>query len=266
VAALFPHVDGGVIKNIGLINPQVEGGDLAGGLVGHLESGRVENSFVRGGRVSGGRGAGGLVGKMSGGEVKNSYAAVQVIADEKFGGLIGSASGGEVTGSFWEKNASGQSSSAGGIKKTARQLRELTTFVDAGWDIQITEQQVNDGYPYLSREAGGWLLSVSTGDEQASGLSNLIVGPNPFRPNDGRASTGRDRLYFGFNSSSPGPFVLEIYTLTGRLVYSEQTSRDPYGWDLRNNSGQRVSSGYYLYRVEERSTGDMKTGKLAIVR
>ncbi len=107
---------------------------------------------------------------------------------------------------------------------------------------------------------------VATFAEGAPGLSDLSVGPNPFRPDDGKPGTGSDGIWFHFDSREPGPFKIKIYSIAGRLVYSTSTGDIRYRWDTRNNSGDLVNSGYYLYSVEERSTGQSKTGRLAIIR
>ncbi len=100
------------------------------------------------------------------------------------------------------------------------------------------------------------------------GLTELSVGPNPFRPSDGTSSTGTeaDGIQFHFNSLEDGPFEVKIYTITGRLVFDTITDDRRFKWDGRNNSGTTVTTGYYLYHVVERSTGDSKTGRLAILR
>ena len=263
-AALFPYVDGGVVKNLGLIDLKVVGPADAGGLVGQLTAGRLENSFVRG-EISGGGAVGGLVGRMSGGELINSYAAAAVSGGESRGGLIGARSGGAVRGALWAVDAAGLASSAGGVGVSSEALKSVEVLAEQGWQVRLTDSVENDGYPYLAVADSGWLLSDSQQPEPGAGLERLLVGPNPFRPSDGDPATGQDRLYFQFNSSG-GPFKLSIYTLGGRLVYSTQTPEDPYPWEVRNRRGQAVSSGYYLYRVEDLDSGDLKTGKLAIVR
>ena len=61
---LFRYVDGATIKDLGLINPNVDAGTgiAVGSLAGHLEDGTITVCYVEGGSVSGDAGVGGLVG------------------------------------------------------------------------------------------------------------------------------------------------------------------------------------------------------------
>ncbi len=102
-------------------------------------------------------------------------------------------------------------------------------------------------------------------DRGGPGLSQLRVGPNPFRPDDGRSATGEAGVRFEFNSFEDGPYEIEIYTITGRRVYRTTTHTDPFVWDGRTPGGRAVSSGYYLYNVREKSSGQNRTGRLAII-
>jgi hypothetical protein len=50
------------------------------------------------------------------------------------GGLVG-YNGGTVDSSFWDTQTSGQGSSDGGTGKTTAQMKDISTFTGAGWDI-----------------------------------------------------------------------------------------------------------------------------------
>ncbi|NCI79811.1 YDG domain-containing protein [Acinetobacter kanungonis] len=172
-AALIGGVDNAsvVIRNIGLINANVNGSTSVGGLVGALRQGTIENSFTTGSIYGTGQGIGGLVGYLgNSGTIKNSYSAADVsgaATSQAIGGLVGrfaesapkiinSYSSGKVTGgisqigglvgnnasslgvvtnSFWNTTTSGRATSAGGTGKTTAQMQDLDTFVNAGWGI-----------------------------------------------------------------------------------------------------------------------------------
>ncbi len=99
--------DGGVVANLGIIDLDVTGFELVGGLVGWNNVGTISNSYVTG-EVSGAWAVGGLVGlSQEEAVISNSYSLVEVTGtDEKIGGLVGynrglisnSYASGEVTG------------------------------------------------------------------------------------------------------------------------------------------------------------------------
>jgi len=144
----------------------VTGDSNVGGLVGWNKNGTVSNSYATG-RVIGTSNVGGLLGKNGAskdyvGTVSNSYATGRVIADDIIGGLVGrndktgsisdsysvgSVTGstnvgglvgknqGTVTNSFWDTQTSGQPTSPAGTGKTTAQMKDISTFSGAGWDI-----------------------------------------------------------------------------------------------------------------------------------
>ncbi|SFQ89893.1 filamentous hemagglutinin family N-terminal domain-containing protein, partial [Halopseudomonas formosensis] len=104
-------------------------GEAVGGLVGwNRGSATIEQSYATGAVF--GAGAGGLVG-VNEGTIRQSYASGWV--DGNGGGLIYNDYGGSVIDSYWDMEASGQSSSHGGTGLTSAQMRELASF--AGWSI-----------------------------------------------------------------------------------------------------------------------------------
>ena len=130
---LFGIVDeGGRIEDIGVVNADVTGVEIVGGLVGG-----------------------------NAGTVSNSYSTGSVTGDESVGGLVGVNSG-TVSDSFWDTETSGQSSSDGGTGKITAEMKDITTFSGAAWDIiavansgernptYIWNIVDNETYPFLS--------------------------------------------------------------------------------------------------------------------
>jgi hypothetical protein len=182
---LFGVVDeGGVIKDIGVVNVTVIGDYYVGGLVGR-NRGTVSNSYSSGNVAWGEWGGGGLVG-VNHGTVSNSYSICDLIGNSAIGGLVGgnegtvtnSYSAGRVSGvtdvggligrhtgsvsySFWNIQTSGQTKSSGGTGKTTAEMHDIAIFAAAGWDIcAVAPGELNttciwnivDGvtYPFLS--------------------------------------------------------------------------------------------------------------------
>jgi hypothetical protein len=60
---------------------------------------------------------------------------------------------------------------------------------------------------------------------------------------------------------------LKIFTISGELVYEEE-KETPNGilyWYGRNNSGEEVASGVYIYLISN-NNGEKKTGKIAVIK
>jgi hypothetical protein len=109
---LFGYLSGGEIKNLGLIDPNVDAGtgNYVGSLVGRLEGGNISSCYVEGGSSTGNNYVGGLVGRnsifLSAGKISNCYSTASVFGNERVGGLAGynrstitnSYSAGSVTG------------------------------------------------------------------------------------------------------------------------------------------------------------------------
>ena len=83
--------DGAEIDGVGLLNFDIRGASLVGGLVGNNDGGKIVNSYLIG-RVSATGRAGGLVGKNTG-TILNSYASGQISGMQYLGGLVGENQG-----------------------------------------------------------------------------------------------------------------------------------------------------------------------------
>jgi hypothetical protein len=115
--------------SIGNVTGQAQVGGLAG-----FNRGTVDNSYSTG-NVMGDVQVGGLVGVHCEGAVGNSYSVGSVSGNVDVGGLVGLNYEGTVTASFWDTQTSGRSTSAGGTGKTTAEMKDITTFSGALWDI-----------------------------------------------------------------------------------------------------------------------------------
>ncbi|MFW6117860.1 MAG: GLUG motif-containing protein [Chloroflexota bacterium] len=134
------------------------GDDYVGGLVGDNQ-GIVHNSYATG-SVTGEWHVGGLVG-YSQGNISNSYSIGSVTGSIWVGGLVGTNRDGTVSNSFWDIATSGMEESDGGMSKTTAEMRDITTFSGAGWDVTAVTPGAADPaytwnivaqetYPFLS--------------------------------------------------------------------------------------------------------------------
>lgn len=85
---IFRYIDGNsVIQNLGLIDPNVDGGDYVAPLVAR-HYGTITNCYSEGGIVSGNVSVGGLAGNSLG-EVSRCYSTASVVGEGYVGGLAG---------------------------------------------------------------------------------------------------------------------------------------------------------------------------------
>jgi hypothetical protein len=161
-------VGGLVGNNLGTVSgsystASVTGHSHVGGLVGLNDDGTVSESCASG-NVTGYEDVGGLVG-LNYGTVSSSYSSGSVTANHFYvGGLVAFNYDGTVSNSFWDIQTSGQITSAGGTGGTTAQMKNITTFSHAGWNIIAVANpsarnlsyiwNIVDGvtYPFLSSQ------------------------------------------------------------------------------------------------------------------
>jgi hypothetical protein len=131
VGGLVGQNDGTVSNSYSTDN--VSGQEGVGGVAGVNYFGIVSNSYSSG-SVAGGYHVGGLVGANAG-NVSDCYSTGGVTGVEDVGGLVGDNFQGNVDRSFWDVQTSGQASSDGGTSRTTAEMKNLTTFSGAYWNI-----------------------------------------------------------------------------------------------------------------------------------
>jgi hypothetical protein len=85
-------------------------------------------------------------------------------------------------------------------------------------------------------------------------IENLLNYPNPF--------INHTEFWFNHNSSTPLNVTIQIFTISGRLVKTingitqsttgSNFSRD-FSWDGRDDFGDKVAKGVYIYKINVRS-------------
>lgn len=125
-------------------------------------------SSVDGGPDS--RQVGGLVGQIYTNTVERCFSAGAVQSGGTLtGGLIGDGTG-AVIGCYWDKETSGQLTSAGGKGMTTKAMQSASTFTLAGWDLTDTWKMYD--YPGLAWEPeigihGDLSVSIAEGEKDA---------------------------------------------------------------------------------------------------
>ncbi|MGI1660062.1 MAG: GLUG motif-containing protein [Desulfitobacterium sp.] len=105
-AGLFGCVDGGTVKNLGVADADINGGNFVGGVAGSVDQGTVENCFVTG-SVSGDYTVGGVAGSVNQGTVENYFVTGSVSGDLIVGGVVGSVDQGTVENCYVTGSVSG---------------------------------------------------------------------------------------------------------------------------------------------------------------
>lgn len=179
---LVSVMNGGAIFKLNLENVDITGNSRVGGLVGKQNSGHIEGCSVTG-NVLGYSYVGGLVGEHGGGEsITGCYSRATVTAssiDSSYiGGLVGlqgssyteysyssgityfsaeclncgGLMGGDFVSatshSFYDSNNTEYPNSIG-TGKTTEEMKDINTYLDDGWTITASSNNLNDGYPYL---------------------------------------------------------------------------------------------------------------------
>ncbi|MDI1225447.1 GLUG motif-containing protein [Acinetobacter sp.] len=136
----------GSIKNA-YATASVSGQNAVGGLVGYNNDGSINNVYATG-SASGDNRVGGLVG-LNGGSITNAYTTGSVSGKNNVGGLVGFHSHGTVENAYWNRETTGQNSSAGGGKGlTTAEMFQKNNM--KGFDFKGVWGNANDQTtPYL---------------------------------------------------------------------------------------------------------------------
>lgn len=165
---LFGYTFGSSIKNIGVEDVNITGGDYTGGLVGYNNSWSIiENSYSTG-SVTGGARTGGLVGhNYSSSVIENSYSTGNVIGSNNTGGLVGinqtssviknSYSTGSVTGSFSTGGLVG-SNYTSSVIENSYSTGSVTGGSNTGGLVGYNNSSVINSY--WNTETSGWTTSA----------------------------------------------------------------------------------------------------------
>ncbi|APM41410.1 GLUG motif-containing protein [Clostridium kluyveri] len=178
IVGLFGYVrPPAIIKNVGIVNINVTGSRYVGGIVGYNTGGTIANCHSNGNISATSYNVGGIigyntasansiisncystcnvasVGSYAGGIaanndyraiIRNCYFAGTITFEQNMyiGGIAGrntDTDGSIVSNSYWDKEASGISTSAGGTGLTTVQMKTPSSFVD--WDTQVLDNGV----------------------------------------------------------------------------------------------------------------------------
>jgi hypothetical protein len=213
VAAMVGFASGATVIEYCFANGQVNGSANVGGIVGWMEgTSSLANSYSKA-QVTGGQRVGGLTGYLVEGAIEDNYSIGQVTAVSFAGGLVGKRLNGTAIGSFWDKQLSGQTTSAAGSGLTSASMKDSTTYKNAGWDF-----------------ANSWRMVQQQSYPEFPTLNLLITGPTHFSNYD---------IILAFSQTDAGFFApVSIQFILDELPFGNVPpgilSVSSYGWEIDN--------------------------------
>lgn len=125
-------------------------------------------------------------------------------------------------------------------------------------------------------------VAVVPGTAPPETVGEVAVVPNPYRgdipyntynppwekPQGSRNRWMEQDRHIQF-INLPHDCEIKIYTLAGDLVatiYHNHSTRGYEDWNLTSSIGQAISSGIYLFTVEDKKTGKVQVGKFVVIK
>ena len=256
---LFGYTYCSAIRNVVIRNPEIQGGDKVGALVGHqaYSSEGIENCAVIGGKIQGSNRAGGLVGNMEESPIKNCYTTCEVIAtDYHAGGIVGAHKvGSGLENCYATGNVSGPNS--GGIAGRARNVERCValgqTVTGASSHRVLSEPNGKlNVYAWRSMKVNG--ITVTDGAANNENGADLVC-------NGGALSTQFSEIFANDDAWTYTENGLPIL----KALKGAQSSELP-SWMLRDASTIYITTAQQLKQLaDEVNAGDSKSGKTVLL-
>ena len=257
---LFGYTHLATIRNVVIRNPEIQGGDKVGALVGHQAYSRegIENCAVIGGKIQGINRAGGLVGNMEESPIKNCYTTCEVaVTFSKAGGIVGAHKvGSGLENCYATGNVSG-SEKSGGIAGEARNVERCVALGQT-----------------VTGASSHRVLSESNGKLNVYAWSGMKVDGNTVTDGAANNENGADLVFNGGALSKQFSEIFAnddawTYTENGlpilKVVKGEQSSELP-SWMLSDASTIYITTAQQLKQLaDEVNAGDSKSGKTVLL-
>lgn len=119
------------------------------------------------------------------------------------------------------------------------------------------------GQLFIGTSKGVSVMEIGKKEKTANRLGNIVVWPNPFKPNENKYLTIKNIEY---ESMPVGNNECRIFDASGQLIITLQENRFmEFSWDGNNQTGDKCSSGLYFYLIKT-SAGDTARGKIVLIR
>jgi hypothetical protein len=203
-----------------------------------------------------------FVGMVGVGRVNAARALMTVTAVSPIMGTAGSVTTVVVTGISFDPAVTIKLKKIGYTPITASQVTfespttlqgsfDLSNAASGAWDVSISVGQ--------TEKVLVGAFSISGGTTPPSTLDTVLVGPNPYRGGQGMGFIQFKQL--------PSGTRLQIFDITGARLYDQTdvTGLGNIDWRVDNQSGTKVASGMYLYRLTAPS-GQEKKGRVVVIQ
>ena len=255
---LFGYTYSGAIRNVVIRNPEIEGKDQVGALVGYqaYSNQGIKNCAVIGGKIQGRSHVGGLVGYMEESPIQNCYSTCEVVAMDFYaGGIVGDH---RVVASIRNCYATGNISGtySGGIVGVAQDVERCVALgqtVTGKSSNRVTDSvRISDVYAWGGMKVNG--NTVTYGAANNENGADLVF-------NGGALSTQFSEIFANDDAWTYTENGLPIL----KVVKGEQSSELP-SWMLSDASTIYITTAQQLKQLaDEVNAGDSKSGKTVLL-
>ncbi len=255
---LFGYAYCEAIRNVVIRNPEIEGKDQVGALVGYqaYSNQGIKNCAVIGGKIQGRNHVGGLVGYMEESPIQNCYSTCEVVAMNFYaGGIVGDH---RVVASIRNCYATGNISGtySGGIVGVAQDVERCVALgqtVTGKSSNRVTDSvRISDVYAWGGMKVNGY--TVTDGAANNENGADLVC-------NGGALSTQFSKIFANDDAWTYTENGLPIL----KVVKGEQSSELP-SWMLSDASTIDITTAQQLKQLaDEVNAGDSKSGKTVLL-
>ena len=255
---LFGYAYCEAIRNVVIRNPEIEGKDQVGALVGYqaYSNQGIKNCAVIGGKIQGRNHVGGLVGYMEESPIQNCYSTCEVVAMNFYaGGIVGDH---RVVASIRNCYATGNISGtySGGIVSVAQDVERCVALgqtVTGTSSNRVTDSvRISDVYAWGGMKVNG--NTVTGGAANNENGADLVY-------NGGALSTQFSEIFANDDAWTYTENGLPIL----KVVKGEQSSELP-SWMISDASTIYITTAQQLKQLaDEVNAGDSKSGKTVLL-
>ena len=255
---LFGYTYSGAIRNVVIRNPEIEGKDQVGALVGYqaYSNQGIKNCAVIGGKIQGRSHVGGLVGYMEESPIQNCYSTCEVVAMDFYaGGIVGDH---RVVASIRNCYATGNISGtySGGIVGVAQDVKRCVALgqtVTGKSSNRVTDSvRISDVYAWGGMKVNG--NTVTYGAANNENGADLVC-------NGGTLSTQFSKIFANDDAWTYTENGLPIL----KALKGAQSSELP-SWMLSSETTIYITTAQQLKQLaDEVNAGDSKSGKTVLL-